>query len=134
MVEIDTPSIAVTNLTINKATGEISGVVDGDGTIHDPTLVNHRRLGVVVPRQLGFYRDGFPDNWWRTGWASREPSIAAPSPSASRSKGFTMAVGTIFTADASGVIITYDPSSKVIPHQQLVEIGSGTGGFQFHWD
>ena len=127
VVEIDTPSISVTNLTINKATGEISGVVDGDGTIHDPTLSitavsatlfpGNSALTATVSPTAGGDGLGFQGTFNLRTFAF---SITLEE--------FHLAVGTIFTADASGVIITYDPSSSD-PHQQLVEIGSGTVDF-----
>jgi hypothetical protein len=127
VVEVDTPSISVTNLTINKATGEITGVVDGDGTIHDPTLSitavsaslfpGNSTLTATVSATGGGDGLGFQGTFNLRTFAF---SITLEE--------FHLAVGSIFTADASGVIITYDPSSSD-PHQQLVEIGSGTVAF-----
>ncbi len=124
VVAIDTPSIAVTNLTINKATGQISGVVDGDGTVHDPTVSITAVSASLFPGNSTFTATVSPTTGG-DGLGFQGTFNLRTFAFSITLEEFHMAVGTIFTADASGVIITYDPSSSD-PHQQLVEIGSGT--------
>jgi hypothetical protein len=127
VAQVDTPSVAVSNITVDKATGDITGVMDPDGTVHDPVvtitaasaaiLPGNTTLTATVSATAGGDGLGFQATFNLKTFAF---SVTLEE--------FHLAVGTLFTADASGVVISYDPANAD-PHQQLVEIGSGTIDF-----
>ena len=128
VVDIDTPTITLSNLTINLSTGAMSGTVDSDGTVHDPILTisaaggslfpNGTTLTATVSATPGGDGLGFQGSFdLMTGAFSLDVEQ------------FHMAIGSVLTADASGVQISYDATNPD-PHQQLVAIASGTVDFE----
>jgi len=127
-LEVDTLSVTVSNLAIDLATGSLSGVTDSGGT-HPPVLTITAASATMFP-----------------GGSTITGSISATA--GGDGLGFQgtfnlqtgafsitleelhLAIGSVFTADASGVLVTYDPADSD-PHQQLVQIGTGLLDFKF---
>jgi hypothetical protein len=126
LLEVDTPSVTLSNLTIDRVTGDMTGTVAGDGTIQDP-VITLTAVGASL----------FP------GGGAITASVSATNPGGNGFQGtfnlrtdafsitlqeFDLSVGSAFTAHASGVTLSFDPTNSD-PHQQLVEIASGTVNF-----
>ncbi|MDE3068412.1 MAG: hypothetical protein KGJ60_12810, partial [Verrucomicrobiota bacterium] len=125
VLEVDTLSASLSNLAIDLATGDLSGTVDSGG-VHDPVLTLTAASASLFPGSTAITGSitattggdglGFQGTFdLQTGAFSvtlEQLHLA-------------IGAGPVFTADASNVLVTYNPASAD-PHQQLVSIGSGT--------
>ena len=130
ILEVDAFSASLTNLSVDLATENISGVVDSNG-VHDPVLTVTAASATL-----------FPGNTSITGGVTATTGTGADGHGVQgifdlqtgafsiTLEQFNMQVGSIFTASASNVLVTYAPTDTD-PHQQLVSIGSGTLDFKF---
>jgi hypothetical protein len=128
VLEVDTLTLAISNLSVDLATGDLVGVTDVNG-VHDPILTITAASATLFPDSTNF-----------TGSVTATPSgdglgfqstfdLSTGAFSITLEQ-FHLAIGTTFTADASDVLVTYDPNDSD-PHQQLVQIGAGTLDFKF---
>ena len=129
ILEVDTLSATVSDLSIDLATGDLSGVTDSKG-VHDPTLTITAASAALFPGSSSITGaisattggDGLGFNGTfdlQTGAFSinlEQLHLAIGS-------------GPLFTADAANVLITYNPALSD-PHQQLVQIGEGSLDFK----
>ncbi|MGO9478591.1 MAG: hypothetical protein ACLQAH_13200 [Limisphaerales bacterium] len=113
----DTPTVIISNFVINRVTGALTGDNNGDPTIEV----------TAVGASL------FPGNSSVTATISTtnsNPGLDATFDLVTNAfslnvQQFTMVVGSLLTASASGFSITYNPTDTD-PHQQLMQIGTGT--------
>jgi hypothetical protein len=117
-------SVTVSDLSIDLSTGVMSGVTDSSGT-HDPTLTINAASASM-----------FPGNSTISGSVS---ALAADNDNLGFKSTFDLStgafsitlehtlftIGSVMTVTSNDVLLTYDPNDTD-PHQQLVQVGSGT--------
>jgi len=122
ILAVSSPTVTISGLVINNATGQISGaVVNGNST--DPDLTITAGSATVLP-----------------GNTTVTASVTPASPGGNGVQGvfnlatgaftitlqqFALTVGSVLTAGATNVVLSYNPADTD-PHQQLVQIGAGT--------
>jgi hypothetical protein len=116
VLEVASPSVALENLNIDRATGAISGVTDADGTVHDPILTIAADSASLFPGSTSVTASLTKLNG-TFNLRTYAFSISVDS--------FHMEVGSVVIADAATVLIGYDPANTDA-HQQLISIGAGS--------
>jgi len=122
ILQVTTPTVALSNISIDKATGQISGAVV-NGTPSDPDLTIKAGSATLFPGNSTISASITPTNPGDNGLQGVF-NLQTGAFSITLQQ-FTMTVGSVFTAQASDVVISYDPTNTD-PNQQLVSIGSGT--------
>ncbi len=116
VLEIDTLTATLTNLSIDLATGNLSGVVDSGG-VHDPELTITAATAKL-----------FPDGGSITGSVTATPNgdglgvqgtfdLSTGAFSVTLEQ-FNLTVGSAVTASATNVLVTYDPTNTAA-HQPV---------------
>ena len=118
ILTVDTPGVSISNFVINRVTGAITGDSAGD-----PTIEITAGGASLFPGNSSITATISPTTTGGTGFDAKF-DLVTDAFSISVQK-FELVIGSVLTADASGVLITYNPADSD-PHQQLVQIDSGT--------
>ena len=118
LLSVTTPGVSIDHFVIDRVTGNLSG----DGT-NNPSIEITASSATLFPGNTTITASVSPTNPGGTGLDAKFDLVTGAF-SISVQK-FQLVVGTVLTANASDVLITYDPEDSD-PHQQLVQIGAGT--------
>ena len=127
MLEVDTLSVSLAFVTVDKATGHITGAVDGNGVVQDPTLTITAASASLFPGG-GTISGAITATNGGDGLGIKGVFNLQTHAFSLTLEHLHLTVGSVVTADADNVVITYDPSNTD-PHQQLVQIDSATVDF-----
>jgi hypothetical protein len=128
VLDVEKPSVSLSNLTIDRATGALTGTVDADGTVHDPLITISAVKASLFPGSTALTATVSPTTGGDGLGVQGSFNLRTDAFSLNLEE-FHMAVGSVLTADASAVLISYDATNSD-PHQQLVSIGTGAIDFE----
>jgi hypothetical protein len=121
ILTVDTPGVSISNFAIDRLTGSISGTGTGD-----PTIEITAGGASLFPGNSSITATISPTDPGGTGLDATFDLVT--NAFSINVQQFELVVGSVLTADASGVLIAYNPADND-PHQQLVQIKSGTIAF-----
>jgi len=128
VLEVETLSVSLSNLSVDLATGNLSGTVDSGG-VHDPVLTVTAASATLFPGS-SYVTGSVTATSGGDGLGFQGTFDLQTGAFSIKLEQFHLAVGSVFTADSTDVLVTYNPADSD-PHQQLVQIGSGTLDFKF---
>ena len=118
LLSVTTPSVSIDHFVIDRVTGALSG----DG-VNNPSIEITAGGATLFPGNSSITATISPTNPGGTGLDAKF-DLTTHAFSIAVQK-FELVVGTVLTADASNILITYNPEDSA-PHQQLVQIGAGS--------
>jgi hypothetical protein len=125
VLEVVSPSVTLSNLSIDLASGDMTGTVGPNGA-QDPVLTVTAESASLFPGNTCFTGSVTPTSPGGLGFQGTF-DLATGTFSITLQQ-FQLAVGSVFTASSSNVLVTYNPSLP--DSQQIVQIGTGTLDFK----
>ncbi len=122
VLEVDSLSVTLSNLSIDLATGDMTGTV-GPGGAQDPMLTITAASATLFPGNSSL-TGSITATTGGDGLGFQGTFDLQSGAFSITLEQLSLSVGSILTAGASNVLVTYNPADTD-PHQQLVQLGSG---------
>jgi hypothetical protein len=125
VLEVESPSISLSNLSIDLSSGAIGGTIGPSGA-QDPVLTLSAESASLFPDSTSFTGSVTPTSPGGLGFQGTfDLETGAFSITLQQ---FKLVIGSVFTATSSNVLVSYNPALPA--SQQIVQIGTGTLDFK----
>ncbi len=125
VLEVVSPSVTLSNLSIDLSSGDIGGTIGPSGA-QDPVLTLAAESASLFPGNSSFTGSVTPTSPGGLGFQGTF-DLETGSFSITLQQ-FKLTIGSVFTATSSNVLVTYNPALP--SSQQIVQIGTGTLDFK----